>query len=91
MTTANDLYFVQQLVGDMANFAYLIGSRSARQSYVVDPAWNVQGLLDRAVVPEILDPLRFCRGVPVKSARLLEPVMVRRLKGDLRGVVPDVR
>lgn len=48
MTTANDLYFVQQLVGDMANFAYLIGSRSARQAYVVDPAWNVQGLLDRA-------------------------------------------
>lgn len=48
MTTANDLYFVQQLVGDMANFAYLIGSRSARQAFVVDPAWNVQGLLDQA-------------------------------------------
>ncbi len=48
MTAANDLYFVQQLVGDMQNFAYLIGSRSARQAFVVDPAWNVKGLLDRA-------------------------------------------
>lgn len=48
MTPASDLYFVQQLVGDMQNFAYLIGSRSARQAFVVDPAWNVQGLLDRA-------------------------------------------
>ena len=48
MSAANDLYFVQQLVGDMQNFAYLIGSRSARQAFVVDPAWNVTGLLDRA-------------------------------------------
>jgi glyoxylase-like metal-dependent hydrolase (beta-lactamase superfamily II) len=48
MAAANDLYFVQQLVGDMQNFAYLIGSRSARKAFVVDPAWNVKGLLDRA-------------------------------------------
>ncbi len=34
---------------------------------------------------EILDPQRFCRGVPVHS-KLLEPVMVRRLKEDLRGI-----
>lgn len=32
---------------------------------------------------EILDPQRFTRGVPVR-ARDLEPVMVRRLKSDLR-------
>lgn len=48
MGAESDLYFVQQLVGDMQNFAYLIGSRSARQAFVVDPAWNVTGLLDRA-------------------------------------------
>lgn len=48
MPAQSDLYFVQQLVGDMQNFAYLVGSRSARKAYVVDPAWNVQGLLDRA-------------------------------------------
>ncbi len=36
---------------------------------------------------EILDPQRFCRGVPVESATQLEPVMVRRLKDDLRKMV----
>jgi len=36
---------------------------------------------------EILDPQRFCRGVPVDSVKQLEPVMVRRLKDDLRKMV----
>jgi glyoxylase-like metal-dependent hydrolase (beta-lactamase superfamily II) len=44
----SDLYFVQEPVGEMANLAYLVGSRSARQALVVDPAWNVDSLLDRA-------------------------------------------
>ena len=35
---------------------------------------------------EILDPLRFCRGVPVRSKKLLADVMVRRLKEDIREV-----
>src|SRR4030095_16343851 len=33
---------------------------------------------------EILDPQRFCRGVAIESVKQLEPVMVRRLKDDLR-------
>jgi superfamily II DNA/RNA helicase len=33
---------------------------------------------------EVLDPQRFTRGVPVKNAAALKPVMVRRLKGELR-------
>ncbi|MBI5628844.1 MAG: DEAD/DEAH box helicase [Candidatus Rokubacteria bacterium] len=33
---------------------------------------------------EILDPQRFCRGVPIENVKQLEPVMVRRLKDDLR-------
>ena len=33
---------------------------------------------------EILDPTRFCRGVPVGNKADLEPVLVRRLKEDLR-------
>lgn len=36
---------------------------------------------------EILDPQRFCRGVPVKGRRLLEDVMVRRLKEDVRELL----
>jgi len=35
---------------------------------------------------EILDPQRFCRGVPVKGKKLLEDVMVRRLKEDIRSI-----
>lgn len=33
---------------------------------------------------EILDPQRFTRGVPPKNSRALKPVMVRRLKAELR-------
>jgi ERCC4-related helicase len=39
-----------------------------------------------SAVLEILDPQRFCRGVPVRSKKLLEAVMVRRLKEDLRAI-----
>ncbi len=35
---------------------------------------------------EILDPQRFCRGVPVQP-KLLEEVMVRRIKDDIRDLV----
>jgi SNF2 family DNA or RNA helicase len=35
---------------------------------------------------EILDPHRFCRGVPVRSKKLLDDVMVRRLKEDVREI-----
>lgn len=39
-----------------------------------------------AALLEILDPQRFCRGVPVRGRHLLSEVMVRRLKSDLRAV-----
>jgi hydroxyacylglutathione hydrolase len=44
----SDLYFRQIAVGQMANFAYLVGSRSTREALLVDPAWDVDGLLDVA-------------------------------------------
>ena len=53
MTASSDLYFVQQPVGEMANLAYLIGSRAERKAFVVDPAWNVKGLLDQAARDDI--------------------------------------
>ena len=37
-----------------------------------------------AALLELLDPQRFCRGVPIGDSRKLLPVMVRRLKSDLR-------
>lgn len=43
-----DLYFEQLAVGEMQNLAYLVGSRSTREALLVDPAWSVDALLDRA-------------------------------------------
>ncbi|QQR91029.1 MAG: DEAD/DEAH box helicase [Myxococcales bacterium] len=37
---------------------------------------------------EILDPQRFSRAVPVQGPQELAPVMVRRLKSDLREIMP---
>ena len=39
-----------------------------------------------AALLEMLDPQRFCRGVPINDPKLLEAVMVRRLKQDLREI-----
>ena len=48
MSEPSDLYFQQLPVGQMANLAYLIGSRKTREALIVDPAWSVDALLDRA-------------------------------------------
>lgn len=45
---ANDLYFRQLAVGDMANLVYLVGSLRTREALLVDPAWNVDRLLEQA-------------------------------------------
>ena len=39
-----------------------------------------------AALLEILDPQRFTRGVPIESLEMLKPVMIRRLKSDLRAI-----
>jgi glyoxylase-like metal-dependent hydrolase (beta-lactamase superfamily II) len=44
----SDLYFQQLAVGEMQNFAYLIGSLATRECLLVDPAWAVDALVDRA-------------------------------------------
>ena len=38
---------------------------------------------------ELLDPIRFTRGVKVRSKKVLDEVMVRRLKEDIRSVSDD--
>ncbi|MBW2292537.1 MAG: MBL fold metallo-hydrolase [Deltaproteobacteria bacterium] len=48
MSQASDLYFRQIQAGEMANFVYLIGSLSTREAVIVDPAWDITGLLDTA-------------------------------------------
>jgi len=46
----SDLYFEQLPVGQMANFAYLVGSKTTRECLIVDPAWAVDALIDKAEV-----------------------------------------
>lgn len=48
MNDSSELYFQQIPVGEMANFAYLLGSQTTRECVIVDPAWDVGGLLDQA-------------------------------------------
>lgn len=57
--TDDSLYFKQLLAGQevatahpvagqMANFMYLLGDPASREAVIVDPAWDVGGLLDQA-------------------------------------------
>lgn len=57
------LYFRQVLAGQevasadpvahqMANFMYLVGDPTSRKAMIVDPAWDVQGLLDLAAADD---------------------------------------
>jgi glyoxylase-like metal-dependent hydrolase (beta-lactamase superfamily II) len=48
LSAESDLYFRQIPVGQMANFAYLVGSKTRREALLVDPAWSVDQLLDQA-------------------------------------------
>src|SRR5258708_13818057 len=40
------LYLKQVEVGPMQNFVYLIGDQSTRECMVVDPAWEIGGIVD---------------------------------------------
>jgi len=42
----NELYIEQIECGPMANFVYLVGSRSSREVALVDPAWEIDRLLE---------------------------------------------
>ena len=46
MATDNELIVEQIQIGPMLNFTYLVGSRSTREVVVVDPAWDIDGLLN---------------------------------------------
>ena len=42
----DDLYLEQLLVGPMDNFIYLVGSKSTREVAIIDPAWDIDALLE---------------------------------------------
>lgn len=42
-----DDFFIEQIeIGPMQNFVYVIGSRITREAAIVDPAWDIDGLID---------------------------------------------
>lgn len=47
MADDQELIIEQIQIGPMQNFTYLVGSRSTRQVAIVDPAWDVDALLER--------------------------------------------
>ena len=46
MQNEDELIIEQIEVGPMQNFTYIVGSRSTREVMIVDPAWDIVGLLD---------------------------------------------
>ena len=49
----DDLYLEQLLVGPMDNFIYLIGSKSTREVAIIDPAWDIDALLNHIQEKEL--------------------------------------
>jgi hydroxyacylglutathione hydrolase len=43
----NQLLIEQIEIGPMQNFTYLVGSRTTREVAIVDPAWDIDALLER--------------------------------------------
>jgi hydroxyacylglutathione hydrolase len=41
----SELIIEQIEIGSMANFTYIVGSRSTREVAIVDPAWDIEGLI----------------------------------------------
>jgi glyoxylase-like metal-dependent hydrolase (beta-lactamase superfamily II) len=48
LLAGRDFARVNPFAGQMANFVYLIGDEATRAAVVVDPAWDVRGLVDTA-------------------------------------------
>lgn len=47
LTEDNTLIVEQIEIGPMQNFTYVVGDRATREVVIVDPAWDIDSLLDR--------------------------------------------
>jgi len=47
MAAEEELLIEQIQIGPMENFTYIVGSRSTREVVIVDPAWDIDALLNR--------------------------------------------
>ena len=43
---SEDLYLEQLKLGPMENFIYILGSQTTREVALIDPAWEIDLLLD---------------------------------------------
>ncbi len=50
----DELYLEQIECGPMQNFVYLIGSRATREVAIVDPAWEIEGLLEHIAAQDLV-------------------------------------
>lgn len=50
---ADEVYIKQLELGPMQNFVYLVGDREARQCVVVDPAWEIDTIVDAAAADDM--------------------------------------
>src|SRR5947207_14242306 len=48
MENVTKIYLKQMELGPMQNFVYLIGDREARECVVVDPAWEIDTIIETA-------------------------------------------
>lgn len=48
------LYLKQLLVGPMQNFVYLVGDRESHEAIAVDPAWDIDGILNVLAADEMV-------------------------------------
>ena len=53
MNSSEEIFFKQMEVGMMQNFIYFIGSPSSREVMVVDPAWEVDRIIEEAKKEEL--------------------------------------
>jgi len=50
---SSDLFLEQLAVGPMQNFVYAIGSRRTREVALVDPAWDIDAILERVEAQDL--------------------------------------
>lgn len=68
------LYLKQLQLGPMQNFVYLVGDRDTRRAVVIDPAWEVDGILSTLAADDM-----------ILEAALITHFHPDHLGGDLMG------
>jgi glyoxylase-like metal-dependent hydrolase (beta-lactamase superfamily II) len=53
----DDVYIEQIEIGPMQNFTYIVGSKQTREVVLIDPAWNIDALLDHVIETRELTPV----------------------------------